>query len=59
MEQRIKKAHDVFNAVAKVVSEHEDVRIVTDVGMSAFSGFGDLIDYQWDETEKTIVLIFD
>lgn len=43
----------------ELMREHPEARIVTDVGRSAFSGWGELKGVAWHEDECTIELEFD
>lgn len=49
----------VWTELRRLMDEHPDARIVTDVGASLFSGWGDLYNVIWHEKEHTIELIFD
>lgn len=47
-----------LEALAKFVTEHPDARIVTDVGFSLFSGWGDLQLVIYHLKENVIELVF-
>lgn len=43
----------------RMMREHPDARLVTDVGASMFSGWGDLRDVRWIEDFNALELTFD
>lgn len=43
----------------ELVRQHPEARIVSDVGASMFSGFGELREAVWHSDINTIELVFD
>lgn len=50
---------DIITKVKKLLEENPTYRIVADVGMSTFSGYGELVAYELDHGLKIIELFFE
>ena len=49
---------EIFHQVSEIVHKNPDVKIVTDVGNSLMSGWGDLCAYKYHKEDKIIELMF-